>query len=259
MALRGGSRRYVARLRPSGAGAVAGLVRLREDATYLITGGFGGMGLRVAEWMVGRGARNLVLAGRSGIASEEARACLRRLETAGAQVAAVRADVGREEDVAGLLEEFRRAMPPLRGVVHAAGVFDDRVLMRHDRERFARVLAPKVKGAWNLHRLTREMPLDFFVLFSSAAPYLGLVGLGNYTAANAFLDALAHYRRGRGLPALSVAWGGWTRVGMAGALGERREEQWMSKGLDSLTPDEGLRVLNDLMLRDVAQVRGAEG
>src|SRR5262249_37832549 len=142
----------------------------------------------------------------------------------------------------------------LRGVFHTAGIFDDRVLLRHDRERFARVMAPKVNGAWNLHLLTREMSLDFFVMFSSAAAFLGLMGLGNYTAANAFLDALAHYRQSLGLPALSIDWAGWTRIGMAEVLGERRESQWLAKGLDSLSPEQGLQAVNDLMLQSRPQV-----
>ena len=246
--------RYVARLRPRSREHTSALVRLEEDATYLITGGFGGMGLRVALWMVERGARNLVLAGRKGATTDEARHVLQQLERAGAKVIAAQADVSREEEVSKLLDDLKDTMPPLRGIIHAAGIFDDRVLMRHDRERFARVLAPKVNGAWNLHRLTSEMLLDFFILFSSAAAFLGLMGLGNYTAANAFLDALAHYRRGRGLRALTIDWGGWTRVGMADVLGEFRESQWMSKGLDSLLPHQGLQALNDLMLQDAEQV-----
>jgi NAD(P)-dependent dehydrogenase (short-subunit alcohol dehydrogenase family)/acyl carrier protein len=246
--------RYVARLRPLPLKQTFGLVRLRSDATYLVTGGFGGMGLMVAQWMVERGARNLVLAGRSGASSDEARAVVRKLEREGVSVTVAQLDVSCEEEVRNLLSDMGQTLPPLHGVVHAAGIFDDRVLLRHDRERFARVMAPKVNGAWNLHRLTSDLPLDFFVLFSSAAAFLGLMGLGNYTAANAFLDALAHYRRSRGLPALCIDWGGWTRVGMAEVLGERREGQWLAKGLDSLLPHEGLQVLNDLLLQDATQV-----
>src|SRR6266571_316995 len=100
-------------------------------------------------------------------------------------------------------------MPPLRGIIHAAGVLDDGVLLEQTPERFERVLAPKVRGSWNLHLLTQEMPLDFFVLFSSAASLLGSPGQGNYAAANAFLDALAHHRRMEGRPGVSINWAGW--------------------------------------------------
>lgn len=246
-----GPQRYVARLRPATHKPAFGRVRFHGDASYLITGGCGGMGLRLAQWMADCGARNLVLAGRSGAASEEARLTVRNLEQAGVNVNVAQTDVSDADSVARLLKDIT---PPLRGVIHAAGIFDDRVLLRHDRERFARVMAPKVNGAWNLHLLTREIPLDFFVMFSSAAAFLGLMGLGNYTAANAFLDALAHYRHSLGLPALSIDWAGWTRIGMAEVLGERRESQWLAKGLDSLSPEQGLQAVNDLMWQSRPQV-----
>jgi len=204
--------------------------------------------------MAGNGARHLVLAGRSGATTEEAQMVLRKLEGEGCKVNAARADISDAHSVAKLLKNIGETMPPLRGVFHAAGIFDDRVLLRHDRERFARVMAPKVNGAWNLHLLTREMPLDFFVMFSSAAAFLGLMGLGNYTAANAFLDALAHYRQSLGLPGLSIDWAGWTRIGMAEVLGERRESQWLAKGLDSLSPEQGLQAVKELMLQSRPQV-----
>ncbi|HEU4713547.1 MAG TPA: SDR family NAD(P)-dependent oxidoreductase [Pyrinomonadaceae bacterium] len=246
-----GLERYVARLGSTSQKPNFGRVRFQSDASYLITGGFGGMGLRLAQWMADRGARNLVLAGRSGAATEEARLTVRKLEQSGVKVHIAHTDVSDANSVANLLNTI---MPPLRGVFHAAGIFDDRVLLRHDRERFARVMAPKVNGAWNLHQLTKDTPLDFFVMFSSAAAFLGLMGLGNYTAANAFLDALAHYRQSLGLPALTIDWAGWTRIGMAEVLGERRESQWLAKGLDSLSPEQGLQAVNDLMLQSRPQV-----
>lgn len=246
-----GPERYVARLAHTTQKPTLGRVRFQPDASYLITGGFGGMGLRLAQWMADRGARNLVLASRSGAATEEAQLLVRKLEQSGVNVNIAHTDVSDANAVANLLNTIT---PPLRGVIHAAGIFDDRVLLRHDRERFARVMAPKVDGAWNLHQLTKELPLDFFVMFSSAAAFLGLMGLGNYTAANAFLDALAHYRQSLGLPALSIDWAGWTRIGMAEVLGERRESQWLAKGLDSLSPEQGLQAVNDLMLQSRPQV-----
>jgi acyl transferase domain-containing protein/acyl carrier protein len=249
-----GPQRYVARLKPATQKPTASRVRFHSDASYLITGGFGGMGLRLAQWLADCGARHLVLAGRSGAATEEAQLVLRKLEQSGVKIHAAHADVSDTNSVANLLKNISETMPRLRGVFHAAGIFDDRVLLRHDRERFARVMAPKVNGAWNLHLLTSEMPLDFFVMFSSAAAFLGLMGLGNYTAANAFLDALAHYRQSLGLPALSIDWAGWTRIGMAEVLGERRESQWLAKGLDSLSPEQGLQAVNDLMLQSRPQV-----
>ena len=140
------------------------------DGTYLITGGLGGLGLTVARWLVEHGARHLVLMGRSA-PSVAAREILDELEKAGARVVVSAVDVVRGEQVAGALDEARRELPPLRGVVHAAGVLDDGILTQQTRERFEMVMAPKVRGAWNLHRLTPDDELDFFVLFSSGTPW----------------------------------------------------------------------------------------
>jgi acyl transferase domain-containing protein len=248
------SGRHVARLVRARASRAAGEpAKFRADATYLITGGFGGMGVRVARWMVEAGARHLAVLGRRP-PSPAARAALDHLASAGTELVVEQGNVGREADLARVLAEIAQRMPPLRGVVHAAGTFDDRVLLRQDWERFARVLESKVSGAWNLHRLTRMLPLDFFVLFSSAASFLGPVGLGNYTAANAFLDALAHHRRWQGLPALSIDWGPWEQVGMAEAVGPARQSQWTAGGFGTMRADEALNVLGDLLQHDSPQI-----
>jgi acyl transferase domain-containing protein/NADPH:quinone reductase-like Zn-dependent oxidoreductase len=184
----------------------------RPDASYLITGGFGGFGIAVAEWMVEQGARHLVLLSRTGAPRSEDAAALAALE---GRVHVVRraADVADESDVARVLAEVRDTMPPLRGVVHAAMVLDDGMLTQIDAERLERVLAPKIAGAWNLHRQTLDQRLDFFVLFSSIASVIGNPVQGNYAAANAFLDALSAFRRSRGLPSLTVSWGALSEVG----------------------------------------------
>src|SRR5690606_30530681 len=108
-----------------------------------------------------------------------------------------------------------QTMPPLRGVIHSAGVLDDGALLQQSWSRFRTVMAPKVVGSWHLHQLTRHLPLDFFVLFSSGAAVLGSPGQSNHAAANAFMDALAHCRRAQGLPAVSINWGPWAEVGAA--------------------------------------------
>ena len=186
---------------------------LRSDGTYLITGGLGGLGLLVAQWMVQQGARHLVLLGR-GDATSLTREAISALEEAGARVVVARADVAQEEHVAGALVKIHDSIPPLRGIIHAAGVLDDGLLLNQNQERLAAVMAPKVQGAWNLHKLTLSAPLDFFVLFSSLASVLGSPGQGSYAAANSFLDALAHQRRALGLPSLTINWGPWDAVGM---------------------------------------------
>jgi acyl transferase domain-containing protein/acyl-CoA synthetase (AMP-forming)/AMP-acid ligase II/NADPH:quinone reductase-like Zn-dependent oxidoreductase/short-subunit dehydrogenase/acyl carrier protein len=186
----------------------------KADATYLITGGHGGLGLAVARWLVEKGARHLVLLSRSG-ATPAGEKVVAKLTVQGASVATIRADISNQSDLARALAEIPETMPPLRGVIHAAGVLDDHLILNLDAQSFRRVLAPKVLGAWNLHVLTAGLPLDFFVLFSSVASVLGSPGQGNYAAANAFLDGLSHDRRSRGLPCLSINWGPWAEVGMA--------------------------------------------
>ncbi|AUX31976.1 MULTISPECIES: type I polyketide synthase [Sorangium] len=239
--------RLVARLSRLRAPAMPpGPAALRRDASYLITGGLGGLGLQVARWMTERGARNLVLVGRRS-PPDGARRALQELEAKGARVLVAQADVGRPEDVARVLSEMAAGMPPLGGVVHAAGVLDDGVLQQLDGERFRRVLAPKVAGAWNLHVATRDHALDFFVLFSSTAGVLGSLGQGSYAAANAFLDALAVHRRALGLAALSIAWGPWEGAGMAGTTGERERERWHEWGIDLIPGADGLALLDRLL------------
>jgi acyl transferase domain-containing protein/acyl-CoA synthetase (AMP-forming)/AMP-acid ligase II/acyl carrier protein len=215
----------------------------RADATYLITGGHGGLGLAVARWLVEKGARHLVLVSRGGVSpnGEEVAA---DLAAQGATVATIRADISNQNDVERLLSEIRNTMPPLGGVIHAAGVLDDHLLLNLDAESFRRVLAPKVLGAWNLHSLTAELPLDFFVVFSSVASVLGSPGQANYAAANAFLDGLAHDRRSLGLPCLSINWGPWAEVGMAARASGFRATA--SRVMRPLAPAQALAVLDRL-------------
>lgn len=213
------------------------------DGSYLITGGLGGLGLACARGLVEAGARHLVLLGRRP-PSPEAEREVAALRSAGASVAVERADVA---DMPALADVIRRINPPLRGVLHAAGSVDDDMLADLTPSRFEGVMVPKVRGTWNLHALTSNLPLDFFVMFSSGAALLGSPGQGNYAAANTFMDALAHRRRARGLPALSVNWGSWSEVGMAALLDERYQRRWASMGLGMIAPDDGIRMLLTLL------------
>ena len=219
---------------------------MNKEGTYLITGGLGGLGLKLARWLGAQGARHLVLLARRKPAGA-AREVLHELEQAGVQVVVVQADVSHQEQVARVLAELKETMPPLRGIFHLAGILDDGVLQQQTWARFARVLAPKVGGAWNLHTLTQHMPLDFFVLFSSMSSLWGTPGQGNYAAANAFLDALAHYRNERGLTAISINWGAWAEVGMAVNLESRIQQQRRALGLGEIKPDQGLPILAQVL------------
>ena len=248
VAYRGGVRR-VARLVPSAPSAGGPLVR--QEATYLVTGGMTGLGLRAARWLAARGARHLVLMGRRA-ASADTLAAVAEMESAGTRVVVARGDVSSEEDTRRILTEIARSQWPLRGVIHSAGTTDDAVLANLDRERLRRVLAPKVAGSWNLHRLSSSESLDFFVLFSSMAAVLGSGGQGNYAAANAFLDALAHHRSALGLPALSINWGAWAQVGIA--ADRQLSERLSVQGIRAMLPDEGLAALEQAMALPAAQV-----
>ncbi|HET8659851.1 MAG TPA: type I polyketide synthase [Micromonosporaceae bacterium] len=218
---------------------------VRGDATYLVTGGLGGMGLAIARWLVGEGARHLVLLGRSAPTAQAA-AALRDLPD-DAQVVTRQVDVGDARALADVVAEVAETMPPLRGVVHAAGVLDDGVLAQQTWRRFAGVLAPKVAGGWNLHQLTRELPLDFFVLCSSAASLLGSAGQSSYVTANAFLDALAHHRRSLGLAATSINWGPWAGAGMAARMGGQQQQRLVAQGFQPLAAEQGTQALGQLV------------
>jgi NADPH:quinone reductase-like Zn-dependent oxidoreductase len=245
--------RYMAQARHIGK-IVLTQSRCRADvlphATYLITGGFGGIGTQLLRWLVRRGARHVVLVGRHAPA-EAAREAIAWAESQSARIEARLADVAREADVIALLAAISATMPPLRGILHTAGVLDDGVLTEQTWDRFARVLAPKTSGSWLLHEKTATLPLDFFVMFSSVASIFGAAGQANYAAANAFEDALAHERRRRGLPAASINWGAWAE-GMAARDGFEARRRKL--GVEMMSVDEGLGLLDSILLEKPAQV-----
>jgi acyl transferase domain-containing protein/NADPH:quinone reductase-like Zn-dependent oxidoreductase/acyl carrier protein len=220
------------------------------DASYLVTGGFGGIGSQLLRWLVQRGARNVVLVGRHDPAAA-AREAIAWAEAQGARVLVRLADIADMGQAATLFSEIAAAMPPLRGILHAAGLLDDGVLTEQTWDRFERVLAPKTIGSWILHQLASSTPLDFFVMFSSMAAILGAPGQANYAAANAFQDALAHERRRLGLPAISVNWGAWAD-GMAAREGLKVRQRRF--GLEPMSAEEALRMLDYVLLDKPAQV-----
>jgi acyl transferase domain-containing protein/D-arabinose 1-dehydrogenase-like Zn-dependent alcohol dehydrogenase/acyl carrier protein len=226
--------------------------RIRADGVYLLTGAFGGIGLAVARWLVARGARHLMLTGRRE-PSADARQAIADLQAAGASVVTSCADVAQRGDLERVFERMDGDARALRGVFHCAGVLDDGILLKLSMDRMARVMEPKVAGAWNLHLLTRERMLDYFVLFSSVSALLGSPGQANYTAANAFLDALAHYRRRSGLPASSINWGPWAEVGLA-ASQVNRGQRLALQGIGSLTPQQGIHALESVLEQPAAQL-----
>jgi acyl transferase domain-containing protein/NADPH:quinone reductase-like Zn-dependent oxidoreductase/acyl carrier protein len=209
---------------------------VRADGAYIITGGLSGVGVEVGAWLAQRGVRRIVLAGRRPPSS----AVVERIEnwrTGGTDVVVVQADVSRFDAVADVVHA---AGPGLRGVIHCANVLDDSPLAELTWDRFATVLAPKSVGAWNLHEATAGTELDFFVLFSSWASIVGARGGANYAGANSALDALAYYRRQRGLCALSLDWGAWAEIGWASRVAGGVP---LRPGFGAMKPADGLRAL----------------
>ncbi|MFD8283118.1 SDR family NAD(P)-dependent oxidoreductase [Streptomyces solisilvae] len=222
---------------------------VRRDGTYLITGGGGALGLHCARWLVDGGARQVFLTGRSHRPPPAAERAMAELSGNGVLVSYIPADVSRAADCDRVFDQLGSTGAPLHGVIHAAGVLDDSLLLHAGHDQLARVLSPKVAGGWNVHRaaLRRDQPLDFLVYFSSQATMLGTVGQGAYAAANAYLDGLAEYGQAMGLPALSVAWGPWTGAGMAGRAPDSARTLWESSGIGMIDPAHGLASLERLI------------
>jgi len=231
----------------------------RTDASYLVTGGLGALGLHVAAAMVAQGARRLVLMGRHGLparahwnaGSADTRtaqriAAVRALEAAGAAVHLLEADTSNPDELARALAQYADdAWPPIRGVIHAAGVTENQLVLHTGRAAFDRVVAPKLDGALHLDRLLPE--LDCFVMFSSISALIGAPGMANYAAANAGLDALAADRRARGLPALSIQWGPWEGAGLfAGDDAARNMDELRRQGIHGFTPEQGVALFSAL-------------
>jgi myxalamid-type polyketide synthase MxaE and MxaD len=212
-----GTRPLEPRLQRASLPPPSGRSPFRAEATYVLSGGLGGLGLALCRWMVDQGARHLLLLSRSPPGAE-ASAAIAALEGSGAKVRALQADVAVPDDVARALERpSSLGWPEVKGVFHLAAVLADGILETLDGPRLRTALGPKVGGAWNLHLATRGLALEHFVLFSSIAA-LGTAGQGAYAAGNAFLDALARRRRAEGLPALSIGWGAFAEAGMAARL-----------------------------------------
>jgi NADPH:quinone reductase-like Zn-dependent oxidoreductase/acyl carrier protein len=211
------------------------------DGAVLITGGLAGVGLRVAQWLATSGARELVLFAR-GAPSEDARGAIAEIERGGARVHVVQGSVADETDVRRAVAAADR---PIRGIVHAAGVLDDGVLSQQDWSRFATVFAPKVSGSWVLHTISRELPLEWFAMFSSAVSVLGSAGQANHAAACAFQDGLAWRRTAFGLPALAINWGPWSEVGSV--VRQKVGDRLRGKGLVAMEPPDALAVFAALL------------
>jgi len=221
---------------------------IRQDATYLITGGLGALGLATADWLVQQGARHVALMSR-GAPSDAAESRMEAMRADGASVWAIMGDVADSASLDLALSAIRQGSPDLKGVIHAAGVLADGFIGEMDIDQFDMPILSKVQGSWNLHLATREMPLDFFVMYSSVSSIMGTVGQANYAAANAFLDALAWFRRGESLTAATVNRSGWAGAGMA----EAAANEITARGMQLLPPGPSFELLKQILEADRPQ------
>ncbi len=223
--------------------------KINPEASYLITGGLGMLGRQAAKWLAENGAKQVVLVSRRE-PDEATQSFLDSIEQLGCEVVVHSASMTSGPEVQRLVRRFGDDLRPLAGVIHAAGVLDDGLMTDQSWERFEKVLAPKVIGATLLHEATKSLPLDFFILYSSAASVLGSPGQSNYATANAYLDGLAWQRRAMGLPSLSINWGPWTE-GMADD--ERIIKRLALQGITPLTVAEAHDAMEQMLAADLVQ------
>ena len=242
-------RRYVPRLMRKTWRPAAAAWQASRAGAYLITGGLGGLGLKLAAWLAERGARQLVLLGRRGAGGRDADRtgrAIAAIEAAGVSVTVIAADVADRAQMTAVFDRFGRDLPTLRGVFHAAAALSAWPVADLPTAALRDMLRPKVDGARLLHELTRHLKLDCFVMFSSTTALWGARTLAHYAAANAFLDALADYRRSLNLPALSINWGTWAEMRAAARDDQRAFAQF---GLQPMPDDQALAALGELLSR----------
>ncbi|MCY3647461.1 MAG: SDR family NAD(P)-dependent oxidoreductase [Chloroflexi bacterium] len=223
--------------------------QLRQDRTYLVTGGLGGIGVAVANWLADNDAGAIVLNGRRD-PDPEAVEAIEALRARGVRIKVELADVTDPAAIDAMLARIDENLPPLGGVIHSVGVLSDAALGNQTWESFETVLSPKIVGAWHLHRATIDRDLHMFLLFSSRVGVMGNPGQANHAAANAFLDQLAGHRRALGLPGQAIAWGAWSEIGEAAEQRERIERQRASRGGRWFTPQQGIRALERIVRQD---------
>lgn len=230
---------------------------IRDDCSYLITGGLGGVGLRVAAWVAEQRPGHIVLLNRTGTENatgrfaDQRRKAVRELEARGVNVTVVEGDVASPSDMDSLFLRFGKEFPELRGVFHAATGVSAATLENLSAATMEAMFRPKVSGTLLLHQHTKTLPLDFFLVFSSTTSLFGAKGLAHYAAANQFLDAFAHYRRSLGLPALSVNWGAWDILRLVSTVEQQRLAE---AGLLPMPSEDVLDLFRDLITSPRAQV-----
>ena len=222
------------------------------DASYLVTGGLSGFGLKTACWLVDKGARSLVLISRSAKIDEDSKLIIEDLKNKGVRIYTRACDVTDRSALSNLITEIQKEIPPLKGLVHAAMVLEDGLIRNMSQQQLLNVMQPKITGAWNLHEVTINIDLDFFVLYSSATTFVGNPGQANYVAANSFLESLATNRRAQGLAASYASWGAISDVGYLARNEETKEALQSRLGGNALDSDQALKMLEKIILSDKA-------
>ena len=225
-------------------------LELNPNATYVVTGGLGGFGLRTAQWLVEKGAQHLLLLSRRGAQSEEASEALAQFKAQHIDAHAVACDVTQAASVQSAFDYAAHHLPPIKGIVHAATVIDDALILNLSDEQIRRVLEPKILGAWHLHEhsLALAEPLDLFVVYSSATTLFGNLGQSNYVAANHWLEALMGLRLQQGLAATNVRWGAIDDVGFLARHGQIKEALKDRMGGAALPASLALRALEAMLV-----------
>lgn len=238
---RGGDR-YVATITPCFIPIASQEQIIFNNATYLITGGMGALGQYLTSWLALKGAKSIVLMGRSqpSVACKE---LITHLKKTGVTVTIFQGDISKPKECEALVKTLAELQFPLKGIIHAAGSLDDGALMSLDHERLQKIISPKLEGALHLNTIARTYDLDFFISFSSISSFLGSRGQINYSMANGFLDAFMTFRSQHNLPGLSINWGPWDEIGMASII----KDKLQNYNLEQISPERGVNLIEQLL------------
>jgi acyl transferase domain-containing protein/thioesterase domain-containing protein len=245
---------YVPRLTQASSTTDTQLVSIRSDVSYMVTGGLGGIGLLAAKWLADKGAKNIILIGRTE-GSNETLSAVSELRGKNINIQVFIANLANLNDVSRVFYKIIETMPTLQGIIHAAGVLDDALILEQKYDNYINVINPKIYGTWNLHQniIENNLKIDFFVSFSAVASLIGNVGQINYAAANSFLDLFSYYQKAHGIPALTINWGPWDNVGMTSRMAKAIKEQLTINGVNLIAPEKAFASL-DMLLNELPHI-----
>ncbi|SLM32891.1 putative Polyketide synthase modules and related protein [Desulfamplus magnetovallimortis] len=218
---------------------------ISSEATYLVSGGTGSLGQGLVKWLTEQGARHIIITGRRE-PSATLKDKIQEFAQSGITILPLQVDIRDFNALKRAVDQAMETLPPIKGVFHLAGVLDDALTLKQNFEKLTNVIEPKVKGAWNLHRIMADQDHDIFICFSSAAGLMGSMGQGNYAAANAAMDAFMAWRRNLGLPGLAIQWGPWSEGGMAASMAKQDQERFKGYGISPVNPSDAFELLTDI-------------